>query len=248
VAGSGYVMNTSTAPPPLTHVITIVSHHVDIEGLEITGWLNDVLENSREAVHVAASGTLLSALLIHGDQHPNTPNPNGDAINLESMLDGWTLTVRNSVIFDISRSAINFQGSGAPVVHIESCTVANTGTSGSQADGQAGIAFGGNPGAVVTVTNTISVGVGVEDFDFGKTGDNWGSSSHNVSSDATAPGPGSLTGVIGAALFVSAADFHLAVGAPTIDAAIDLPGFDVDFDGELRPSGAWDIGADERVR
>ncbi len=47
-------------------------------------------------------------------------------------------------------------------------------------------------------------------------------------------------------LFVSATDFHLAVGSPAIDAGLAVP-VATDFDGNPRPQGAgYDIGAYER--
>jgi hypothetical protein len=104
---------------------------------------------------------------------------------------------------------------------------------------------------VVTVTNTISVGVGLDSFAFVKLGDGWGDSSSNISSDGTAPGPGSLTGISAESLFISATlgseNLHLDGGAAAIDGGIERSDFELDVDGELRQPGAWDIGADERL-
>ena len=41
-------------------------------------------------------------------------------------------------------------------------------------------------------------------------------------------------------------DFHLTIISPCIDAGTDVP-IDVDMDGELRPKGSFDIGADEFI-
>lgn len=73
-------------------------------------------------------------------------------------------------------------------------------------------------------------------------------SATNISADATSPQVGlrniSLT-------YVDAANknYHLAsTDTQAIDTGTDLSGsFTTDIDGETRPAGAWDIGADERV-
>jgi hypothetical protein len=209
------------------------------------------MDNSWEGVHVESSGALLSDLIVHDDQSPNTLNPNSDGINFNAMTAGDTVTVRNSIVYNIGRGGMLYQGAEAIVVTIENCTVVNTGTSGMNADGQAGIAFPGGAAPVVTVTNTISVGVDVDSAAFTKVGDDWGSSSNNLSSDASAPGPDSLIGIAAASLFVDTSlgieDFHLAAGAVAIDAGVELPDFLRDIDGELRQAGAWDIGADEQL-
>lgn len=247
-AGSGYVIQTSTAPPPLAHVISVQSDHVHLEGLEITGWVNDAMSNSFEGVHVGADGTLLSEMLIHDDLHPDTTNPNADAIGLGGLQDGWAVTVRNSIIYNISRGAINYQGGGAPIITVENCTIINSGTSGMAADGEGGIAMAGSALALVTVNNTISMG-SQSGADFTKLGDNWGTSSNNISSDSSAPGANSQANLLADALFVSttlgAEDFHLMAAVAAVDAGKDLIAFSNDIDGDERPAGGWDVGADE---
>jgi hypothetical protein len=47
-------------------------------------------------------------------------------------------------------------------------------------------------------------------------------------------------------IFVSEEDFRLQENSPAIDVGTDLPGFNDDYDGNLRPQGqGWDIGAHE---
>jgi hypothetical protein len=243
VAGTGYVIETGAT----AHVLDIQSDHVTLEGLEITGWVNEPANNSWEGVHVAADQALLQDLLVHDDLHPTTTNPNADGINLNSMSDGQSVTIRNCVVYNISRGAINYQGALALTVTIESCTVHNTGASLTQADGQGGINIT-SAVSTVDVSNTISVGSGAgADF---KTGSPWGSSSHNLSSDGSAPGTGSLLNKAAAGLFVDvtagAEDLHLAAGAEAIDKGKDLSSrFNTDIDGQIR-TGTWDIGADEQ--
>jgi len=75
---------------------------------------------------------------------------------------------------------------------------------------------------------------------------------HNLSSDATASGTGSLTSKTAADQFVSTVsgseDLHLKAGADAIGAGADLgttpTGVNIDIDGTTR-NGTWDIGADE---
>jgi len=80
---------------------------------------------------------------------------------------------------------------------------------------------------------------------------------HNLSSDATASGTGSLTSKTSANQFVSTVggseDLHLKAGADAIDAGTDLgttpSGVEIDIDGRDRDAegDAWDMGADELV-
>ena len=85
----------------------------------------------------------------------------------------------------------------------------------------------------------------------------FGTESHNLSSDATAAGTGSLTSKTSANQFVSTVggseDLHLKAGADAIDAGTDLgttpSGVEIDIDGRDRDAegDTWDIGADEFV-
>jgi hypothetical protein len=242
-AGTGFVFKTGTA----AHVLDITSDHVRLEGLEITGWLNSSSNSSWEAVHVAADGARLEALIIHGDDWSATSNPNADAINLNGMSAGQAVTIRNSLIYDISRGAINYQGTAALKVTVESCTIHDTGTSAAAADGQGGLHIASTT-ATLEVVNTISVGSG-SGTDF-NSGASWGSSSNNISSDTSAPGSGSLSSKLAANLFTSTTkggeDLHLKKGSEAVDKGKDLSSrFSVDIDGQTR-TGTWDIGADER--
>lgn len=94
--------------------------------------------------------------------------------------------------------------------------------------------------------NNISVGCTSADF----TG-SFGNSSHNLSSDASAPGTNSIINSSASLNFVStsagAEDLHLKSTAPARDNGTDLSsllGFNYDTDMDTR-SGTWDIGADE---
>jgi hypothetical protein len=78
---------------------------------------------------------------------------------------------------------------------------------------------------------------------------------HNLSSDATASGEGSLTGKLSSNQFISTVEgsenLHLKSGADAIDAGVDLgttpAGVNLDVDGYDRHAAGvpWDMGADE---
>jgi len=77
---------------------------------------------------------------------------------------------------------------------------------------------------------------------------------HNISTDSTASGTGSLTGITAVATFVSlvgdSEDLHLldtsvAIGAGSVIGSTPA-GVDIDIDGTTR-GATWDIGADENV-
>ena len=79
---------------------------------------------------------------------------------------------------------------------------------------------------------------------------------HNLSSDATAAGTGSLTNKSASDQFesiISSIDLHLKSGADAINAGTDLgttpSGVEIDIDGRDRDSegDTWDMGADEYV-
>jgi len=76
---------------------------------------------------------------------------------------------------------------------------------------------------------------------------------YNASSDSTAPGSHSLHSINASNQFLDLTsgqfDCHLKETSDLVDAGTDLSwtGFDDDIDGDTRPSGSWDIGADEYV-
>lgn len=242
-AGAGFVIT----PAGPGHAVQVQVDHVQIDGLEIAGWQNDVEGASYEGVHLAADDTVLQDLLIHDDLHPGVTNPNGDGINLNEMKAGQSVTIRNCMIYGISRGAINYQDALALSITIQSCTIHDTGTTLANADDEGGINIASTT-AAVEVTNTISVGSASGD-DF-KSGSGWSGSSNNISSDASAPGGSSITAVSASTLFVSltsgSEDLHLVAGCAAVDAGASLSGsFSTDIDAELR-TAPWDIGADER--
>jgi len=242
LAGGGVRLD----PIALGHVIHIADHYSRVEGLEITGWPNRSGSASWEGVHVAANQVVLNQLLIHDDDFVGYDNPNSDAISLNDMASGHTVTIRNSMIYNIGRGAINYQELNAITVNIQNVTVFNTGLTGSQADGQGGI-YSESPTAILNTVNTISMGSG-SGSDFNHPG-SWGTSSNNLSSDSSAPGPLSIIAISASSQFVSIApgtiDLHLQASAVAVGLGANLGiAFSDDVDGMSRIV-PWDIGADE---
>lgn len=173
-----------------------------------------------------------------------------------------TVNLLDNIVYDIHKSF----GSGGddaygiydnvslPTVNIANHTSFDISGFGSgEAVGVKIISGGG------TLQNTISMDTGhgsagtTNDFDTAGTH----TEDHNLSSDATAAGTGSLTSKSSSNQFVSTTggseDLHLKTGADAIDAATDLgttpTGVEIDIDGRDRDAegDTWDIGADEFV-
>jgi hypothetical protein len=181
-------------------------------------------------VHLARN-VLLSRLLIYDFY---------DAVNLVSGIRGQDnagYTVRNTIIYDGGRAGIRNNHAGAVGV-VENCTIFKMDPAGTGA----GILVSAG---TLTATNTISMGNSpTRDFSGPMT------QSYNLSSDATAAGTGSLTGLLASNQFVSVTagteDLHLRAGANALDAGVDLSGtFWDDIDGQSRLTLTWDMGADE---
>jgi len=260
VAGSGVVIDPSASG----HVVHLHDAHTRIEWLEITDWPNFSGFNSYEAVHVSADQVLLQHLIIHDDAWgagvtPTTSNPNSDAINLNSLQDGESITIRDSIIYNIGRGGILRQdeGSGDPTVNVtvENTTIYNCATSGSQADGTGNFAIS-EPNFVVSAVNVLSMdscgsaSCSSPTLDFENRG-TWASFSNCMSSDDMASGTASHINMSSADQFVSTAagaeDLHLLPTADAADNGLDLPGpTRLDIDRQGHPANtSWDIGADE---
>ena len=133
-------------------------------------------------------------------------------------------------------------------VYILNNTIYNTDSKGISVEG----------GSIVEARNNIVLGCGKNCFD-----SDLGTQSHNISSDDTAfgtgtlinysatdnPDPGAGSWVIFESLTAGNEDFHLlsSENNDALDAGTDLSGtFIDDIDGDIRPIGTgWDIGADE---
>jgi len=158
--------------------------------------------------------------------------------------------VHNNIVYDI-----NHASGGSPCgIKVGGSSFAsafnNTVFDVADADGTGGT---GISVSVTSAQNNIAVDSGASDFSF--SGD--GTESHNLSSDATASGTGSLTNKSSADQFVSTVggseDLRLKLGAHAINAGTDLEttpaGVNIDITGRDRHAegDVWDIGAHEYV-
>ena len=176
-----------------------------------------------------ARNVLLDGLLIH-----DFDGPGGTAAGiLGGQLGDFLL--RNSIIYDGGTGVHMDRPTASGLV--QNCTVFGmSGTGISEGD------------ALLNVRNTISMGNGEADFQIQR-----GSQDHNLSSDGSAAGRGSITDQAPARQFRSltaeARDLRLRPGADAAGTGVVLyPAFRSDIDGEDRPVGqsaSWSMGADQ---
>lgn len=194
-----------------------------IDGLELMGFSTE--STTQYAIHVEARETLLDGLVIH--DFKTTASTAYGVMVIDAPGD---YVVRNTFVYDGDTAFRIDHDAGQGTV--ENCTV-----SGLQ---RHGVRL--TRGALSAV-NVISVGNGSAGF---RDEPMTMIQSHNISSDATASGPMSVTNVSPVALLVSPTDLHRRPGGVAENAGATL-GFCCDIDGNVRPVGTgWDIGADER--
>ena len=254
-AGTGARIVHSTN---FTTSIAIVVANTTVSWLEIDGADYNFATFVKLHTGAATRATIANSLL-----HDGTRN-NGSPYGIEnSNASGEML---NNVIYNIAETK-NPSGEGAYGIKsqtsyridlIHNNTVFNI-TSANSTAASYGIWF--NDNAAKKIQNNISVdtvvsgsGTGV---DFQPSSASNATVSHNLSSDATAIGTGSLINKTSANQFVSTTggseDLHLKAGADAIDAGTDLgttpTGVNYDIDGRDRDAegDVWDIGADEYV-
>ncbi len=224
-AGSGLVLDGENM---VRRGIRIRDHYTRVAGLAMRGFGGT---GGAAAISVErARQVLLDDLLIHDFDGAQGPA----AGILGGVLSDFTL--RNSIIYDGGGAGVRIDRPTASGL-VQNCTV--LGMSGP------GIREGDG---LLEVRNTISMDSGEEDFQVRR-----GTQDHNLSSDGSASGPGSMTGRTAARQFRSplaeARDLHLRPGADAAGAgAVLYPAFQTDIDGELRPLGQsafWNMGADQ---
>ena len=229
VAGSGVLVDCMNADTG----IVVRNDHTVVEWLEVRrarGSAGTAAVRVREARSV-----LLSNLVLQDNNKGARTSGNG----------GADFTLRNSFIFNNDDDGVEGDEL-TDAITLENCTLYGNGDVGVDESG----------GSPFTVTNTLSLANGGEDFKIPS-----GTQSHNISSDGTAAGPGSLTlrsptdvaspgpgnWIIFSSIVPGAEDLHLqnSVDNQAIDGASDLsPTFWDDIDGASR-TAAWDVGADE---
>ncbi|MBT8492362.1 MAG: hypothetical protein KJO07_04825 [Deltaproteobacteria bacterium] len=222
LAGAGVVWEGRRSNP---FGVVIFDDYTQVAGLELRGFASE-LEAGAAAVKVRASGVELDRLIIHDFKKISAAG-----VRTSNQIEDGSFELRNSFIYGGHRGIL-VQGTSA-VASIEQVTVYDmTGPGVHVSEGTA------------TIRNTLSVGNGGDDFRL----DVWPTAEHNMSSDDTAPGPGSVLGVSADVLFrtiVGSVDLHLADASPATD--VGAPGTTTDVDRDARPLGdGWDIGADER--
>ncbi|MEN9287183.1 MAG: hypothetical protein RIS39_1175 [Actinomycetota bacterium] len=196
--------------------------------------------------------------IIHRHRGNSISNPMG------IYFSNHTQTVVNNILYDFNSTANQFRApyaihnwtTGSTVYVCNNTVYSIAGDSRSLGTATTGIQM--PSGAGITVKNNIVCDV--SDLDTNDKDYDLGASvvkDHNLSSDTTATGTGSLTSKTASNQFVSivggSEDLHLKAGADAIDAGVDLVttpnNVHIDIDGYDRDSTAvtWDMGADEYV-
>ena len=220
--------------------IRIRDDYTRVDGLELKRFRHG---KDSAAVHVRrAQHVRLGQLLIH-----EFKTRRFEVVGIKGSKDS-DFTVQNCIIYNGGAAAIRTTGWGGTAT-IRNCTIY----------GMLGYGVYEDRG-VYSVTNTISMNNRLDDFRVFR-----GEQSFNISSDDTAAGLNSMTGLDPETNFVSVVkrqeDFHLKEGAYAIDAGMIVStsystlkvveqsfseSADIDIDGSKRPVGtSWDIGADE---
>ncbi len=240
-AGSGVVVELTAALDP---AFDVAQAYTRFEWLEIDG--NDLLGETAIVTSGGGDHALFQYLLLHNLSSTNAADQsNGIGILLQSTL--GLETIRNSFIYDFDEDGID---ANSPNGTIQNVTIFRT---RKIANGGEGIQVGGGRSAtatnVLSMVNALGSAAAIDFFSGGTL-----TCTNCISADGTADdfgGSGNLVNKSIAAQFTAttagAVDLHLKAYADAIGAGADLSGsFTDDIDGETR-SGAWDVGADERL-
>lgn len=186
-----------------------------------------------------------------------------DAVTTFSFSSLLTLNARNvtslllnSIIYDLAGTNTNVSGVEANTHNDSASKVFNTTIHNISAVGAICFGYTGSTQANRDVQNVIATDTtaGTTAKDHGGVA---GTESHNLSSDATASGTGSLINKTAADQYISTTggseDFHLKATADAVDAGVDkgtTPSgvqFDIDNRDRDAEGDTWDMGADEFV-
>jgi hypothetical protein len=219
-AGSGAAIDGESAD---RHGMYVRDNYTRVDWLELTGHGGG--DGVASVMVRDAQDVILENLLVHDFSDAYSVS----GIRLSDNHDG--ALVRNCMIFNGDRG---IYGSQPGTVTIENCTIYGMESVGVY-----------ESDSTFTVVNTISMDSQSDDFRVSRV-----SQECNLSSDSTADGTGSITGMTASQQFVSVTagseNLHLVGNSAAVDSGKDLsPRFDTDIDGDIRPANAWDIGADE---
>lgn len=219
------VVNTGSQP-----AVTINANHVELEGLQISQEYSGS-STARDAIRCITQGvgwTKLTRCLIRQNNGASTGNNNGIFFGDSDQM----YVVRGCIIYGFAThaSAAGIRPDGI------SARIYNTTVVGCSIGIQ-------NEANDTIVRNTRCTGN--QYADFAGVGYATGSS-HNLSSDASAPGANSLTMQIGQYIDEPNKDFHITPSDPGVGAGTDLSGvtYAVTHDIDNQLISSWDIGAD----
>lgn len=237
--GARIVISVGADQTVITHGRTFVTTSwIEIDGNGVSvrcGW-NDTNSNDND----------ITNCIVHGARRAGF---------CEGIVKGRRGTIANCIVYDWQGTA-EFASTGiAPKTgfgsHNVYCVNCTSHDNESASGGGKGIDYTDSTNHIIK--NCIATSNGT-DYTAAATA---GAASHNLSSDATASGTGSLTSKTAANQFVSivggSEDLHLKTGADAIDAGTDLgttpTGVNIDIDGRDRDleGDTWDMGADEFV-
>jgi hypothetical protein len=228
--------------------LDIEDDHTRIEWLEIRNWKG----RGAAGVRIAADGVLLSNLIVHDGQGYAS-----DAIFFATASRGSRgsiseATLANSILYRAPGAGVRVGDEGNAPLRLIVTNVSVFGCGFGPAGVRGGIVLG--PGVLVSATNVVAADNQPSDFHnpTGTGNGSWADSSHNVSSDSSAPGTSSMTGVAADSVFLSPTaevdNFHLRADSPARNSGARLASSSsLDVDGEARSAIDWDRGADEVV-
>jgi hypothetical protein len=188
-----------------------------------------------------------------------------DGFRLAENSGSWTARIENTITYNMGRACYNVYNDAGTfdlILILENVTAYGCGWGSNFPAGGVNACQTTLNTTTVHARNVLAVGnldgEGDADADFNindatpacNATPSWGISDSNITTDATAPGPNSLTGIAAGGEFMdltpTAEDLHLKAGANAIDAADFSLKIATDIDNQSRLGlSAWDVGADE---
>jgi hypothetical protein len=225
--------------------VEIEDDYTRIDWLEIRHWKG----TGSAGVRIAADRVSLSNLIVHDGA--DGADGASDAIRFTSASGAAESTLSNSILYRAPGAGVRVGDEGNVPLSVLVTNVSVFGCGFASAGAGGGIVLG--PGVSVSATNVVAADNQPKDF-HNPAGSNrsWTDSSHNVSSDSSAPGPDSMMEIAAESLFQSPSaevdNFHLRADSLARNSGTRLaPASSLDVDGEARSAVDWDRGADEVV-